>query len=390
MISRVNLNGPRATVAALGVAIVVAAVLLANTALVFAWAEESRSLRQRAEAVATQLAAALSTHIRIVRAQGEHLARQPALRQAVASGTPEALTAVQNDISDDFSAVDSVKVLVLGSLGIAAPDFSPSSLSNNLEIHMVSETLNGRIAPPEVFLAGDRWLLVMAFRIPGENSSAGVVLLRLRLDALLGSFLLPEEPEGQYSLWSTAGAPEGKQIAAAGSDLDDPDTEAFTARTALPSLRAGFRPSAAFLEASAVSVVAVLLPIALGASILLILLYFAALQLRSQLQHDAQRLRDLGFNTRAGALVQPELNFDELVPVVGGFERQHKELLEYMRKARGEAAAPAASSRRNDALDIDQTGDGGLQLEELMEIGQALQESIVPDGVQNEDDEPGE
>jgi hypothetical protein len=33
---------------------------------------------------------------------------------------------------------------------------------------------------------------------------------------------------------------------------------------------------------------------------------------------------------------------------------------------------------------------GGLQLEELMEIGQALQESIVPDGVQNEDDEPGE
>ena len=48
MISRGNLNGPRATVAALGLAIVVAAVLLANTALGFAWAEESRSLRQRA------------------------------------------------------------------------------------------------------------------------------------------------------------------------------------------------------------------------------------------------------------------------------------------------------------------------------------------------------
>ena len=369
MLSRPNLNGPKATVAALAVAIVVAAVLLANAVLVFAWAEESRSLRQRAEAVAAQAAAALSTQIRLVRAQGEHLVRQRELQASVAAGTPESLAAAQAGISDDFAAVDSVQVLVLGSLGIAAPDFSPSSLSNNLEIHMVGETLNGRSATPEVFPSGDHWLLVMAFRIPVEGTGGGVVLLRLRLDALLAGFLLPDAPEGQFSLWSTAGSPEGQQIAVAGADAVDEDADVYTARTVLPALRTGFRPSEAFVDASAVSGTATVLPIALGASILLILLYFAALQLRGQLQHDAKRLRDLGFNTRAGALSRPELHFEDLEPVLEGFERQHKELTDYMRKAR-EDAAPARARRSEESLEIELDGgargpDGALLVDEV-------------------------
>jgi hypothetical protein len=169
MTSGSYLNSPKGTFALLGVAVVVAAVLLANAVLVFAWSHESRSLQLRAEAVAAQAAAALSTHIRTVRAQGEQLVRQGAVQQAVATGTPEALAAVQSDLSDDFAAVDGVKVLVLGSLGIAAPDFSPSSLSNNLEIHMVGETLNGRSAAPEAYRDGVLWLLAIAFLIPSET-----------------------------------------------------------------------------------------------------------------------------------------------------------------------------------------------------------------------------
>ena len=369
MISSSHLNGPKATIAALAVAIVVAAVLLANAVLGFAYAEESKALRQRSEAVAAQIATALSAQIRLVRAQGEHLVRQPAVLQALATGTPEALTALQADISDDFSAVDSVKVLVLGTLGIAAPDFSPSSLSNNLEIHMVGETLNGRAAAPEVFPSGDHWLLVMAFRIPTEGSGGAVVLLRLRMDTLLSGFLLPEEAEGQYSLWSTAGGARGKQIAAAGVDAREPEAEPYTSRTVLPALRAGFRPSEAFVDASGISMAYLLLPIFLGTSILLILLYFAALQLRGQLQHDAKRLRDLGFSTRAGAMVHPELHFDDLAPVVAGFERLHKELLEYLRKARGGVDPTTAPRRRgapkDDAAKGDAGAEDGLLIEEL-------------------------
>ena len=354
MTSGSYLNSPKGTFALLGVAVVVAAVLLANAVLVFAWSHESRSLQLRAEAVAAQAATALSSHIRTVRAQGEHLVRQGAVQQAVATGTPEALAAVQSDLSDDFAAVDGVKVLVLGSLGIAAPDFSPSSLSNNLEIHMVGETLNGRSAAPEAYRDGDRWLLAMAFRIPAEGGGGAVVLLRLRLDELLSRFLLPEEPEGQYSFWSNAGSPTGEQIAVAGPDAVDADQEAYTAPTVLPALRAGFRPSESFVETSSVSGVAVVLPIVLGAGIMLVLIYFAAIQLRSQLQQDAKRLRDLGFHTRSGPLVHPELHFPSLEPVIGGFERQRKELMEYMRRARAEAGA-AARKQEEGALEIEVT-----------------------------------
>ncbi len=359
-----RLNGPKATFAALAIAIAVAAVLLANAVLVFAWAEQSKSLRQRAEAVAAQAAAALSTHIRLVRAQGEHLVRQHSLQEAVVAGTAEALTAAQEEIADDFAAVDSAKVLVLGNLGIAAPDFSPSSLVNNLEIHMVGEAFNGRSAAPEVFRNGDRWLLVTAFRIPTEGKG-GVLLLRLRLNDLLAHYLLPADPEGQYSLWSTAAGPQGLQIAAAGPDAVDADAETYTARTLLPGLRTGFRPSEAFVDASSVSGAAVVLPILLGASVLLILLYFAALQLRGQLREDAKRLNALGLGTRGAVVAHPELHFEELAPVIDGFERQRTELLEYIRKLRTDANS---TRRGEDALDIDMSPgspDGQSQTDDV-------------------------
>ena len=82
-----QLHGPKGTFFALAIAIVVAATLLANTVLVFAWAQESRATRQRAEAVAAQAAASLSTHIRLARVHGERLASEPALRAALAAGT---------------------------------------------------------------------------------------------------------------------------------------------------------------------------------------------------------------------------------------------------------------------------------------------------------------
>ncbi len=347
-----QLHGPKGTFFALAVAIVVAATLLANTVLVFAWAQESRATRQRAEAVAAQAAASLSTHIRLARVHGERLASEPALRAALAAGTTEALSAAQQQVADEFPAVDSVKLLTLGNLGIAAPDFSTASLSNNLETHMAGEAFNGASAAPEVFQIDQRWVLAMAFRIPPDaQHRGGVMMLRLRVDELLGKYLLPENPEGQYSLWSTAGGADGQQIATAGPDATEPDTETYTARTGLPALRAGFKPSSAFLDASSISGVALLAPICLGTAILLALLYVAALQLRAQLQQDARGLREMGFNPRANRLPRPKLHFTDLEPVIGGFERQHKDLLGYMRKSRNQPAAVSAPVE--ESLDIE-------------------------------------
>ena len=101
-------------------------------------------------------------------------------------------------------------------------------------------------------------------------------------------------------------------------------------------------------------------------------------------QHDAKRLRDLGFTTRAGALVPPELHFDDLTPVVGGFERLHKELLEYLRNARGEVSAtanPGRPGRGRDKTDTatDAGEEDGLLIEELEFQGDEPTE--VPDEV---------
>ena len=364
-----QLHSPKGTFFALAVAIVVAAALLANTVLVFAWAQESRAIRQRAEAVAAQAAASLSTHIRLARVHGERLASEPALRIAVATGTTEVLREAQQQIADEFPAAESVKLLTLGNLGIAAPDFSTASLSNNLETHMAGEAFNGASAVPEVFQIDQRWVLAMAFRIPPDaQHRGGVILLRLRLDELLGTYLLPENPEGQYSLWSTAGGANGQPIVTAGPDATEPDTETYTARTGLPALRVGFKPSSAFLDASSISALALLAPICLGTAILLALLYFAALQLRAQLQRDARGLREMGFNPRANTLPRPDLHFTDLEPVIGGFERRHKELLGYMRKSRNQP--PAASAPADDSLDIEVVELPGASVADAMAFEQ--------------------
>ncbi|MFM7275190.1 MAG: hypothetical protein ACKO4A_15290, partial [Gammaproteobacteria bacterium] len=340
-------HGPRGTLAALIVAILVGAAITVNAILVFVWAEQSKALRLRAEAVAAQTSTALDAHLRTLEEIGRLLAVEPAVQAAMAIGGDETLAVAQRSIADRLGPPYSVQLLVMGDLGIAAPAFSPSTLHNNREIHMVGEVFSGRRAEPEVCLHEGEWVLSVASRIAAASaaSAGGVVLLRVPLDLLLESHLMPQSADGELSLWA---APQGDAMQEAASAGQAADTELFTTPTSLAGLSAGFRPSPAFIKGSDISALDMLgFSLVAWASVVL-LVVFGFAQLHRLLREDISKLVE-GARARGNPMDGSELQFEELAPLIGTVQRLREELQDALRRVRsqiGGTGAPAAAAPR--------------------------------------------
>ncbi|MFM7784173.1 MAG: hypothetical protein ACKPE6_05965, partial [Gammaproteobacteria bacterium] len=340
-------HGPRGTLAALIVAILVGAAITVNAILVFVWAEQSKALRLRAEAVAAQTSTALDAHLRTLEEIGRLLAVEPAVQAAMAIGGDETLAVAQRSIADRLGPPYSVQLLVMGDLGIAAPAFSPSTLHNNREIHMVGEVFSGRRAEPEVCLHEGEWVLSVASRIAAASaaSAGGVVLLRVPLDLLLESHLMPQSADGELSLWA---APQGDAMQEAASAGQAADTELFTTPTSLAGLSAGFRPSPAFIKGSDISALDMLgFSLVAWASVVL-LVVFGFAQLHRLLREDISKLVE-GARARGNPMDGSELQFEELAPLIGTVQRLREELQGALLRVRsqiGGTGAPAAAAPR--------------------------------------------
>lgn len=335
-------HGPRGTLAALVCAILVGAMITVNAIVVFIWAEQSRALKLRAEAVAAQTSTALDAHLRTLQEIGRLLAVEPSVQAAMSGASEEALSIAQRGISDRLGPPYSVQLIVMGDLGIAAPSFSPSTLRNNREIHMVGEVFSGREATAEAFLYEGEWVLSVASRIAAASSgnAGGVVLLRVPLDVLLESHLMPRFADGELSLWA---APEGEKLKEAARSGKAADSDLYTTPTSLAGLSAGFRPSEAFIEASDISALDMLLfsVLAWSAVVLLVVVGFA--QLHRLLRQDVARLVESA-RSRGTPVQTGELQFDDLSPLVNTLQRLRSDLQEALRRARSQAVAQATPS----------------------------------------------
>jgi phosphomannomutase/phosphoglucomutase len=350
---RKSLDGTRATLIALLVAVAVAGALLLNLVLAHAWSVESATRSARASAIAAQVARALDAYARLLQAQALQISASPAVRDALATGSVEALEAAQQDIVREFPALDSARLLVLGQLGIAAPGFSPESLHNNVEVNLVGRSFNGEATTAETIATDSGWLLTVAARIdPAANTnSGGVLLLRARLDTLFDRFLLPGTPEGEYSLRADLRPTTDKPVASGGATAAA-GSELALAATSVAHLNAGFRPGEDFIEASAVSGNSLLLPIAGGILGLLGLLVFGFRQLQRQLREDGERLANLALYQRAATATVPPLHFGELAPLGAALVKLRQDMHTSSRRPREES--PRAEPRpAEDALEIE-------------------------------------
>jgi phosphomannomutase/phosphoglucomutase len=356
-------HGPKGTLAALVFAILVGAAITVNAILVFIWAEQSRALKLRAEAVAAQTSTALDAHLRTLQELGRLLAAEPSVQTAMAGASEETLIAAQRDIADRLGPYYSVQLVVMGDLGIAAPEFAPSRLRNNREIHRVGEVFSGQPATAEAFLDEGEWVLSVASRIAlaSTESAGGVVLLRVPLDALLKNHLMPQFVDGELSLWA---APAGETLQEAARTGKSSDADLFTTPTSVAGLRAGFRPSKTFVEASDISALDMLVfsVLAWGAVVLLVVVGFA--QLQRLLRQDVARLQESA-RARGMPVSAEELQFEELVPLLNTVQRLRSDLQDALRRVRGQASATTAAAEAQDPA---------LEIEEILEIKAAARE----------------
>jgi phosphomannomutase/phosphoglucomutase len=357
----IRLDGTRATLIALLLAVAIAGALLLNLVLAHTWAVESATRSARATAVAAQVARAFDTYASLMQAQAERIGASPAVRDALATGSAEALETAQRDIIRDFPGLASAQLIVLGQLGIAAPGFSPDSLRSNIELHLVSRSFNGEKTSAEAIGEDSGWLIAVAARVDpaAAENGGGVVLLRARADTVLRDFLIPGAPEGEYSLWADAKPGNGAPVARGGS-APDADAQLARAATAIPAFSAGFTAGEAFLESSSVSGTALLVPVAAGTLGLLGLLIFGFHQLHGQLREDADRLANLALYQRAATATVPPLHFGELSPLGEALVKLRQEMHSTSRRPRDETRRAEAHAAA-DALEIDMveepTGD---------------------------------
>ena len=322
---RERFSSPRSTVIAILCAVAIAALLLVNAILAYAWALESESVRRLSEAKAAQVASALSTYA--------------ASLQAMASGIGEGAPAAMDPrLAAGIQGLDSSQILQLGPLGIADPAFDASQLRNNIEAHLVGKAFEEGSVPPDAYPDSGRWLLSVAAPLsaPGRSQATGVALLRADITDVLERFIAPTVPGGELALWSgSAGSFE--PVARAGEPAAS-SAGIYRVPVGIARLHASFSPGEAFLDANAITGLPLVLSTLAGAALLAFLVAFAFRQLRAQLQVDTGNLVDLATRQRAATASAPRLFFSELEPLAETLVSMRRD--ESRRPEAGMAASP--------------------------------------------------
>lgn len=185
---------------------------------------DQRLLRQASAEQADQQAQRVTAQLQALRAR---LAAQAVgeLTEILENGDDDALVRHSAALARSFPEAESVQVLRLGRLGIAALRRDEINLRNNIELDLVRRASNGELAGPEAYRVERRWLVSMAQPIASSQAEyqAGAILLTLparhfatllgHSDVRLGGSVLLQDGNRPNSNFAEAGSGDLSAVA---------------------------------------------------------------------------------------------------------------------------------------------------------------------------------
>ena len=158
-------------------------LLLAALALTFILAfyipeQTEHTYAQISDAESAALAERVAQNIRLTQAQLANLLNGSTARKAIEQGTPEALSAAQEQIGSAFPEALSVQLIKLDNMGTSAMMAGSEQLRNHIEVDLIRRAqLN--VPAPEAYIVDDDSLVsfAVASEWTSENGNRGVALL---------------------------------------------------------------------------------------------------------------------------------------------------------------------------------------------------------------------
>ena len=222
------------------------------------------------------------------------------LRLSRIAHSKELLTALQTDneilleryrqeLTRAIPEASSVRIIVLGPLGIASLNQDSSGLRNNIELDLLRRVSNGENVEPEAYKFQNQWLFTMAEHIKSDDKkhANGAILITLsekylrnllsQLDSSLGHTKLFQKFRNKQYLITSTGTKQSEKITA-------------SANTSVSHWHLSFSPSQEFIARSNQSSLTIWILLSLSVFTLLVTGFIGYIILKNTLSNELNAL----------------------------------------------------------------------------------------------------
>jgi phosphomannomutase/phosphoglucomutase len=207
---------------------------------------------------------------------------------------PATLSTHESALKYMFAEAVSVRLIPLGSLGIAALDDASLGLRNNIEADLIARVSRGEAAAPEAYAAGVQRLISFAQPVmaSGRNHAAGVVFVTVPAGWLEETLAAQLGSRGKVSITRVVGGRDIELLTAGPATGNASVTGEFQLKQLGWTLR--FAPAEGWLETGGQSPLPLIVVLALSAAGILIGMLLVVQDMRAALLRNLQALGGKG------------------------------------------------------------------------------------------------
>ncbi|HSB97866.1 MAG TPA: phosphomannomutase/phosphoglucomutase, partial [Spongiibacteraceae bacterium] len=246
---------------------------------------QNRVQQQRlSNELAAQQAQAINELTQQLQARLAAAARSAALLERLNTQDAD-LGALQTELQHSFPEALSLRLIPLGSLGIAGVDNTQAGLRNNIEVDMLRRVSEGAASQPEAYQVDKQWLVSFVQPVAAANSkfAAGAILVTIPATYIEKLLARGVGQRGNAALIQKVGS---QTLAVASAGSGDVQEYQQAAMLAVPQWQLQITPAAAWLESARQSSLTLLLLLSFSAVAILLGLLLCAKDFRRALERN--------------------------------------------------------------------------------------------------------